>query len=179
MKIIVLSDTHIAYKVPDEILEKIKDADMVVHAGDFHTRAAYDTIKAYSRRLIAVHGNSDDPDLKESLPEIETFEAEGVKIGVVHKGHHVTDLTNMRYLALEIGVEVLVFGHLHRPIIEKSDVLLICPGSPTSPRMADPTMVELTVAGGNVTGRIVKMSGGSVCGYIGFMRSLNNENPDR
>jgi uncharacterized protein len=172
MKIIVLSDTHIHGEMPEELLGIVKDADIVVHAGDFITRQAYDSLKVACKKLVAVHGNSDEEDLKAALPESETFEAGGVKFGVVHSGRFGTDTMNMRYLALEMGVKVLIFGHLHRPIIEQSDVLLVCPGSPTQPRMADPTMVSLDVMDGKVTGNIVKIQSGDLCGYIKFMRSL-------
>ena len=172
MKIIVLSDTHVHGPIPEEVLCIAREADMVVHAGDFITRQAYESLKAVSKRLVAVHGNSDNAEVKELLPETATFEAGGLKFGVVHSGRYGTDTTNMRYLALEMGVRVLIFGHLHRPIIEESDVLLVCPGSPTQPRMADPTMVVLEVADGKVTGSIIKTSSGDTCGYIKFMRSL-------
>jgi hypothetical protein len=172
MKIIALSDTHIGGDIPEEVATRLQEADLVVHAGDFNTMEAYDAMKARCKKLIAVHGNSDDAHIKEMLPEKEIFEIEGIKFGVIHKGQYSSDPTNMRYLALEMGVKVLIYGHLHRPMIEKSDVLLICPGSPTAPRMADPTMIELTVDNGNVSGCIIKMAGGIVCDYIGFMRSL-------
>jgi uncharacterized protein len=172
MKIIVLSDTHIHGQMPDELLAIVKDADIVVHAGDFITRQAYDSLNAACKKLVAVNGNSDEDDVKALLPESETFEAGGVKFGVVHAGRFGTDTTNMRYLALEMGVKVLIFGHLHRPIIEQSDVLLVCPGSPTHPRMADPTMVSLDVTDRKVTGNILKIQSGDLCGYIKFMRSL-------
>lgn len=172
MRIIVLSDTHLYGKMPDEVINVVKNADIVVHAGDFITRQAYDSLKAGCKKLIAVHGNSDSQEIKQLLPATEAFEAEGVTFGVVHSGRFGTDTTNMRYLALEMGVKVLIFGHLHRPIIEQSDVLLVCPGSPTHPRMSDPTIVILEVADGKVSGNILKMGSGETCDYIKFMRSL-------
>ncbi len=108
MRIAVLSDTHLRAKMPQELLDLIKDADLVVYAGDFITMEIFDAVKANSKRLVAVYGNSDSDDIKAMLPESAVFEAEGVKFGVVHKGRHGTDVTNMRYLALELGVKVLV-----------------------------------------------------------------------
>lgn len=172
MKIVALSDTHLAGEIPDEILCIIHDADIVVHAGDFNSMEAYDAINRASKKLIAVHGNSDSRTLMELLPEVERFEVDGIRFGIIHKGREYMDTTNMRYLALEMGVDVLIYGHLHRPIIEKTDVLLVCPGSPTYPRMADPTMVELSIEKGNVTGRFIKLAGGVTCDYINYMRSL-------
>ena len=173
MKIIALSDTHLAGPMPAALLSIVKEADVVVHAGDFNTLTAYESLKGACKTLIAVHGNCDVPGLKDELPEKRTFDIEGVRFGLVHSGKHMTDVTNMRYLALEMGVGVLIFGHLHRPIIDRGDVLLVCPGSPTQPRMSDPSIVELKVEkDGIVSGNIVNVPTGSPCGYIQFARSL-------
>jgi hypothetical protein len=173
MKIIALSDTHLIGPAPASMLAVLKDADVVIHAGDFNTVAAYESLKGACKELIAVCGNCDAPELRNLLPESRTFEIEGVKFGLVHSGKHVTDVTNMRYLALEMGVGVLIFGHLHRPIIDRSDVLLVCPGSPTHPRMSDPAIVELKIEKrGIVSGNIINVSTGTPCGYIQFARSL-------
>jgi len=175
MKIAVLSDTHLRAKMPQELLDMIKDADIVVHAGDFLTPEIFESIKAVSKRLIAVHGNSDDVSLKEMLPESEVFEADGVRIGVIHKGRFGTDVTNMRYLALEMGVKVLIYGHLHSPVVDQTDVLLICPGSPIFPRMADPTIVMMYVESGEVRVEFLKTTTGQMCKSIDFARSLGKE----
>lgn len=175
MKILAVSDTHLTGKFPPALLEAAGTADIVVHAGDFSTRAAYESLRDHCKKLVAVHGNSDSQELQKLLPGQETFVAEGIRFGVVHSGKHTSDLTNMRYMALEMGVGALIFGHLHRPIIEKSDVLLVCPGSPTHPRMSDPSVVEIEVVSGNISGRILKMSTGDTCGYIQFARSLKND----
>lgn len=172
MKIIALSDTHQMCPLSGELLDLAGKADIVVHAGDFNTMEAYESLKNGCKRLVAVHGNSDSPALKDLLPGSERFVVEGVRFGVVHSGKHTSDLTNMRYLALEMGVDVLIFGHLHRPIIDQSDVLLVCPGSPTHPRMSDPSVVELTVKDGKISGTIEKVTSGDVCGYLTFARSI-------
>jgi putative phosphoesterase len=171
----VLSDTHLRAKMPQELLDLIKDADLVVHAGDFITRDIYDSVKASSKKLIAVQGNSDSADLKEMLPESEVFDVEGITFGVVHKGRQGTDVTNMRYLALEMGVKVLIYGHVHSPVIDRTDVLLLCPGSPIFPRMAEPTMAYVDVEGGQDKVSIVKTSTGQMCKSMDFARSRGNE----
>ncbi len=175
MRIAVLSDTHLRAKMPQELLDLIKDADLVVYAGDFITMEIFDAVKANSKRLVAVYGNSDSDDIKAMLPESAAFEAEGVKFGVVHKGRHGTDVTNMRYLALEMGVKVLIYGHIHSPVIDQTDVLLLCPGSPVFPRMADPTIAYLDVEGGQVKVSIIKTDTGQMCKSMDFARSLGKE----
>ncbi|HMK47203.1 MAG TPA: metallophosphoesterase [Methanocella sp.] len=173
MKILAMSDTHLMCPFPSDLLDMAKKADIVVHAGDMNTLDAYNSLKAACKRLVVVSGNSDSPALNDLLPKTEVFEAGGTRFGVVHSGRHMSDLTNMRYLALELGVDVLIFGHLHRPIIDQTDVLLVCPGSPTYPRMSDPCVVEITVEDGRILGRVEKVTTGDVCGYLTFARSID------
>ncbi|MDW7730905.1 MAG: metallophosphoesterase [Methanolobus sp.] len=175
VRCILISDTHLEEgKIPQYLYKVIEDYDLIVHAGDFSSLAFYKALES-TGKLKAVHGNTDEDELKEILPEELIFEVEGVKIGVVHQGAlSVVDTTPVRYRALEMGVNVLVFGHLHRPIIEKSDVLLICPGSPTKPRMSDPCAVELVIDKGSMSTKLIEITGQS-CSYIDFSRKLGGE----
>jgi len=174
MKLIAISDTHIKdASIPRNLLNILKDCDIIVHAGDFTSVDCYKVLAA-TGKLKAVCGNSDDAELKNLLPEKLRFEVAGVTIGVVHKGAlFLTNTTALRYLALEMAVDVLIFGHLHRPLINKNDIMLVCPGSPTSPRMADPTAVELIIENGAVSGRIVEFKG-QCCDYLAFSRRLGD-----
>lgn len=181
MKLIALSDTHLkGGEIPPQLQILLKDCDLIIHAGDFSTLEAYQAFNS-SGKLKAVFGNDDVPEIKRLLPERLKFEAEGVKIGVIHEGGlSVMDTTSQGYLAREMEVDILIFGHLHRPLIEKGDVMLVCPGSPTKPRMSNPSFVELILEKGSVSGRIVPLEG-DVCGYLKFQDSLkerrNEENP--
>ncbi len=164
MRIIAISDTHIKYgsimeQLPAGLAAMLKDADMVIHAGDFVIKAAYDELSSICR-LVAVQGNMDEAALKSHLSVQSVVEIESIRIGVVHEAAlSLQDTTGAGYLAREMGVDVLIFGHLHRPLIEKSDALLICPGSPTAPRLSDPCAVELVIENGRISGNIVKFEG--------------------
>ncbi|AAM06389.1 TPA: metallophosphoesterase [Methanosarcina acetivorans] len=175
MKLIAISDTHLKTgEVPPQLQNILKDCDLIVHAGDFSTVEAYQAFNA-SGKLKAVSGNADTFELRQLLPERLKFEVEGVKIGVVHEGGlSVIDTTAQGYLAREMGVDVLIFGHLHRPLIEKKDVILVCPGSPTKPRMSKPSAVELIIEKGSIKGRILTLEGDS-CEYIRFRDALEKQ----
>ncbi|MDO9097599.1 MAG: YfcE family phosphodiesterase [Candidatus Methanoperedens sp.] len=170
MKIIAIADTHIKSGsiidcLPRGLVELIKGADMVIHAGDFVTKQAYDELSGMCR-LEAVHGNMDSPDLKKLLPAQKVIEIEGIKIGIVHEAAlSLQDTTGAWYMAKEMGVEVLVFGHIHKPVIEKDDVLLACPGSPTAPRLSEPSAVELNIKDGALSGRVITFEG-TRCGAL-------------
>jgi predicted phosphodiesterase len=75
-------------------------------------------------------------------------------------------------MAKEMDVDVLVFGHIHKPVIEKSDVLLVCPGSPTAPRLSEPGAVELVIREGEITGKVIAFEGAR-CSSIECMKEFH------
>lgn len=176
MKIIAIADTHIKSGsvtecLPHGLVELIKNADIVIHAGDFVTKHVYDELSGMCR-LEAVHGNMDSPDLKKLLPAQKIIETEGIKIGIVHEAAlSLQDTTGAWYLAKEMGVQVLVFGHIHKPLIEKGELLIACPGSPTTPRLSEPGAVELDITGGVISGRVIAFEG-MRCGALGCMKQF-------
>jgi hypothetical protein len=172
MRILVLSDTHLeSGNIPELIFETIKNYDMVIHAGDFTSPECYRAFEN-TGKLKAVHGNSDSGEIKKLLPETLRIEADGVRIGVIHEGAlSINDTTALRYKALEMGVDILIFGHIHHPVYEKNDVTLLCPGSPTKPRMSDPMMAELIIEKGITEVNFVEVEGNS-CGYVDYSRRL-------
>lgn len=174
MKLIALSDTHLKTgDIPLQLQKFLAECDLIVHAGDFSTMEAYQSFKACSK-LKAVFGNDDVPELKRLLPKRLIFEVEGLKIGLVHEGGlSLIDTTAQNYLAKEMDVDILIFGHLHRPLIEKNESMLVCPGSPTEPRMSSPSVVELTIENRIISGRIITFDGGS-CKYMKFLNALKN-----
>ncbi|MCJ7445184.1 MAG: metallophosphoesterase [Methanotrichaceae archaeon] len=168
--IAILSDTHLEVELPEKLVEIIQKSDLVLHAGDFVSRVVYNSLKDLSR-LEAVQGNADSPELKKLLPLRKVLEVDDIKIGLVHRASHSANLTGADMLAREMDVEILIFGHLHRPIVEKGDRILLCPGSPTLPRMSPPTMAELIIEKGKVSGRIIPL-GIPICDYLIFAESL-------
>ncbi|HEY9245249.1 MAG TPA: metallophosphoesterase, partial [Candidatus Methanoperedens sp.] len=137
----------------------LRNADRVIHAGDFTTEAAYYELSDICP-LFAVHGNMDDPALKIALPEHIVIDVEGIRIGAVHQASFsLQDTTGAFYMAKEMNVDILIFGHIHKPVIEGSDVLLVCPGSPTAPRLSEPSAVELIIEKGRISGKIIFFQG--------------------
>lgn len=178
MKISVISDTHLKPGQPVELLpamliDMLASSDMVVHAGDFVSMQCYNELLDINPSLVGVAGNTDSHEIRQILPEHTTFEVEGVRIGVTHRGQlSMVDMTGLGYLAREMDVDVLVFGHIHRPVIESwGDVMLLCPGSPTSPRQSEPSAAEITVGDGKASAAVVNFQG-KVCDSIEFARSL-------
>jgi hypothetical protein len=153
-KIIVMSDTHLERSLPEKLVELAKGADLILHAGDFVDKEVYDSL-ADLGRVETVCGNAD---------------VDGVRIGLVHMASHSSG-PGTEMLAREMEVDVLVYGHLHRPLLERNNKLLICPGSPTVPRMSPPTVAEIEIKDGKVIGRIMPV-GEPTCDYIRYGQSL-------
>ena len=138
MRLLLLSDTHLptrARELPAEVLDRVADADVVVHAGDWTDTATLDLLQSRARRLIGVHGNNDGPELRARLPEMARAELDGVRLGVVHETGPAQG--RERRCAERFGdLDVLVFGHSHIPwdSTAPGGLRLLNPGSPTDRR---------------------------------------------
>jgi len=158
----VIADTHLPRgrrRLPEECLRRIATADLVIHAGDFSSVSAYEEIAAIGPRLAAVHGNVDEPALRERLPERELAVVEGVRIGVVHDaGPARGRLARMRRAFP--GAEAVVFGHSHLPLLERDrDFQIFNPGSPTERRRASAhTMGTARVSERGIRFTLVRLS---------------------
>ena len=173
MKLTILSDTHIKNgqsllsRLPEELIAMIKNSDIVIHAGDFETMECYKELSSLSK-LEAVRGDTDSSELMKLLPERKVITIEGINIGIIHKGQLTSENTDgLRYLAKEMGVDVLVFGHFHHPIAHKTEVLLLSPGSATVPGIAEPSAIELEIKNKTVLGKIIRCKD-NACTYFEY-----------
>lgn len=136
--IAVLSDTHLprgARALPARCRELLAEASVVVHAGDFTAASVLEELQQLGR-LAAVHGNMDDPFLRERLPLCATVEAESLRIGVVHDGGPSAG-RHGRLRSTFPGCDLVVYGHSHLPEVACSaGVWIVNPGSPTERRRA-------------------------------------------
>lgn len=155
MRVLLLSDTHIPHRardLPAPVWEEVDRADTVVHAGDWCDLESLDRLSARARRLVAVYGNNDGPELRARLPEIARTTLGGVRFAVVHE----TGPTRGREKRCERlfgGNDVLVFGHSHIPwdTSTPGGLRLLNPGSPTDRRrQPHHTFMTLEAAEGEV-----------------------------
>ncbi|WP_336035696.1 metallophosphoesterase [Halobacterium yunchengense] len=133
--IAVLSDTHSSsgHELRGRALAAVREADLVVHAGDFTSEAALEAFSDASDRLFAVHGNADDAAVADRLPAARTFEAAGLRWAVTHRQRG--GATGLSLFGRERGADVVVSGHTHQPsVTETDDVTLLNPGSHADPR---------------------------------------------
>ena len=130
MKIGVISDTHLDAPTPflEVVVEKyFKDVDLILHAGDICTVKVLDVFKG--KKIYAVAGNNDGPDIERRFPGKELIEVKGFKIGLTH-GFGFPFGVEKRVATLFEEIDCLVFGHSHWPANHRRDgVLFFNPGT--------------------------------------------------
>jgi uncharacterized protein len=83
-----------------------------------------------------VHGNMDDPGIRETLPREAVVEVDGVRIGIVHDAGAAAGRAE-RLRDRFPGCAAIVYGHTHLPQVERvAGVWILNPGSPTERRRA-------------------------------------------
>lgn len=161
--LVAIGDTHATddHRLAGAALSAVREADLVVHTGDFTRAPVLDAIAAEAAELVAVAGNNDEPAVRERLPDTATVDALGRRLVVTH-GHQQDD-TARSLLAREEGADVIVVGHSHRPTIrELGDVTLVNPGSYADPRWYEPAFAVLEREGGDLGVRLVRPDGTTI-----------------
>ena len=161
MVIAVIADTHMPRgrrRLPDGCVERIRAADLLLHAGDLATTDVLDELASIGPPVEAVHGNVDSDDLRRRLPETVTIDAAGARIAMVHDaGPSRRRLERMRRRFPD--ADAVVFGHSHIPLHEEGDGFQIFnPGSPTERRRQPRhTMGMATARDGRLTFELVTL----------------------
>ncbi len=118
----VVSDTHLprfGRSLPRALLDGLAAGrvDSILHAGDITASFVLDQL-AEIAPVLAVAGNNDPADLVETLGTRRVLEVAGRRIGLTH-GHLGPGATTperaLRAFAPD-DVDVVVFGHSHRPL---------------------------------------------------------------
>jgi len=164
MFVAVISDTHLPRgirRIPEACLARLRTADLILHAGDVTTEAAFAELEALGPSVHAVHGNMDDAALQRRLPPRLIVEVGDVRIGMTHDPGPWAGREE-RLAGRFPGCAAVVYGHTHEPQVARADeVWILNPGSPTERRRA-PThaMLMLEVEGREITPELIPLSSG-------------------
>jgi putative phosphoesterase len=137
MRVVVLSDTHgprYWKSCPPRVAEQLRDADLILHAGDVCTAGVLDELAQYAP-VTAVIGNNDAPDVAGwGATPTAALEIDGLPVAMIHdSGPSAGRLGRLRRMFP--GARLVVFGHSHIPLDESADgTRIFNPGSPTDRR---------------------------------------------
>lgn len=132
MKVLIVSDTHKKNDTYLNLLELHKP-DMVIHCGDAEG-AEYLLTEAADCPVHIVLGNND---FFSELPRELELEIGGYKVWVTHGHNYYVSMgnENIKREAVARGMDIVCYGHTHRPVIDwDDDVVALNPGSLSYPR---------------------------------------------
>ena len=121
LRIGVISDTHGMLR--SEAEQRLAGVAHIVHAGDIGRPEVIDRLRRIAP-VVAVRGNVDVGAWAENYGDTETVRLGGHVIHILH------DIHDLQLDPVACGIDVVISGHSHRPLIETtSRVLYLNPGS--------------------------------------------------
>lgn len=140
LRIGLISDTHGLLR--NEVYTAFEAVDEILHAGDVGDPAILTELEVIAP-VRAVYGNVDGWELRGQVEETLELERLGHRIALVH-GHQWGSPKVRDLAAAYPEFSVVVFGHTHKPTIEKTaGPLVVNPGSAGHRRFRDPTTVAI------------------------------------
>jgi len=147
----VISDTH--GLIRPEAQDALRGCDSIIHAGDVGGIEVIEKLRRIAP-VDAVRGNMDRGMWATHLPATKAVEVGDRLFYVLHDPGHL-DLD-----PVAAGVHCVIFGHTHRPRIERENgVLYFNPGSAGPRRYAIPASVgRIRISGANLEPEIIDLS---------------------
>lgn len=105
-KVAIVSDCHGLIRTG--LKDELKDADWILHAGDFETQGCLNYFKSFDAKFFAVRGNVDYGSWANTLPKTQM-----ITIGVnsIYMVHNLQDLD---IDPLAANCQFIIFGHTHK-----------------------------------------------------------------
>lgn len=126
LKVGLISDTH--GRLRNNVLDAFAGVEAILHAGDIGSLDIITTLETLAP-VHAVHGNTDDFGIRAHYGESVSVELAGVKIMIAH-GHLFGALTPDRLRATFPDADVIIFGHTHVPLVDRTTrPVVINPGA--------------------------------------------------
>lgn len=133
MRILIVSDTHGKHKNLKEILTRVKDIDLMIHLGDVEG-GEEEIVQMAGCPVEMVSGNND---FFSDLEREKELQIGNYKVFITH-GHYyyvAMGVEDLRKEACGRGMDIVMFGHTHRPFFDNSKgVIALNPGSVSYPR---------------------------------------------
>ncbi|AFK19719.1 metallophosphoesterase [Haloferax mediterranei ATCC 33500] len=162
MRLAILSDTHVPGRVdaiPMWVEDRVRAADLVIHAGDFDSAETLEHLRSLSSRFVGVCGNVDPPEI--DLPFVEVVEFNGLTFVVTHgtgtRTGYLSRVAEVVRDAAGTGA-VGIAGHIHEVLDEVVDgIRILNPGTATAANPSDDaTMMVGSVVDGSLSVEVVR-----------------------
>jgi uncharacterized protein len=126
VKVGLISDTH--GKLRNNVLDVFAGVDVILHAGDIGSLDIITTLEAIAP-VHAVHGNTDDFEVRARYGESVMVELAGINFAIAHG--HLFGSPNPKLLRVAFPqVDVIIYGHTHVPLVDRSaQPMVINPGA--------------------------------------------------
>jgi putative phosphoesterase len=147
LKIGVISDTHGLLRPEAE--QRLAGVDHIIHAGDIGRAEIIERLRAIAA-VTAIRGNVDKGPWAKMFRDTETLGLGGRAIHILH------DIHDLQFDPAARGIDVVISGHSHKPMIEtKGGVLYLNPGSAGPRRFNLPiTLATLELAANRPQARL-------------------------
>lgn len=147
----VISDTHGLLR--PEALRALEGAKHILHAGDIGDPQILTALSQIAP-VTAIRGNIDEHGACGHLPATELIDLGGHSIYVLH------DVKKLDLNPEAAGIAVVVFGHSHKPLIQRQrDVLFLNPGSAGPRRFQLPVSIAwLQIEAAGLNAQIVTLA---------------------
>lgn len=133
MRILIVSDTHGRESNLVRALERTEPIDCMIHLGDVEGGETY--ISTLTEAPIHMIGGNND--YFSDLPAEKIIELGKYRALLTH-GHYYyvsSGVDRLKQIARDKGVDIVMYGHTHRPYLEEAPGLTVLnPGSLSLPR---------------------------------------------
>jgi putative phosphoesterase len=138
-----------------DVHDALAGVALILHAGDVCGDEILDEL-ALIAPVHAVYGNCDDP-TNRLLSAALNLEINGIRIHVSH-GHEL-GVPRPAALLKSYEADVIVYGHTHKPLVERHGKQLVVNPGAAGPRRFDllPSVARLTIAEGGVDVELVPL----------------------
>lgn len=153
LKVGVISDTHGLLR--SEAERQLAGVAHIIHAGDIGRPDIIDWLRRIAP-VTAIRGNVDTGSWARSYPHTVTVTLGGCAIHVLH------DIHELDFDPASRGIDIVISGHSHRPLIERRGrVLYLNPGSAGPRRFNLPiTLAILELTASRVEARLNDLAAG-------------------
>ncbi len=145
MKIILVADSHGDVSLLRDRIHQFPDAQMIIHLGDHDSDAGL--ISEFSHlQILTVKGNNDYGS-RSNLDGLIHIEGHTLFFTHGHKYGVYSGTQKLYYKALEVGADLVFYGHTHFYDYESyGDVTIINPGSLSLSRDGNNSFVVLDIS---------------------------------